>query len=45
MTATAPLFTVVFAYFLLGDLERVTKGLVVGVLLVVAGAGLVVLGG
>lgn len=45
LTATAPLFTIIFAYLLLGDLERVTKGLIAGVLLVVAGAVLIVLGG
>jgi drug/metabolite transporter (DMT)-like permease len=34
---TTPLFTLVFTYLFLGDLERITKG-------VIAGAGLVVLG-
>ena len=42
--STAPLFTTVFAYFLLRDLERVTVGVVVGALLVVVGAMLVTLG-
>lgn len=38
LIATTPLFTAAFAYFLLGDLERITKGLIVGVVLVVVGA-------
>lgn len=38
LVATTPLFTAAFAYFLLGDLERITKGLIVGVVLVVVGA-------
>jgi uncharacterized membrane protein len=41
LVAAAPLFTAVFAYFLLDDVERVTRGIVVGALLVVAGAVLV----
>ena len=44
LAATAPLFTAVFAYFLLGDLERVTRGVVAGAALVVAGVALVTLG-
>lgn len=41
LIATAPLFTTVFSYFLLSDLERVTRGIVAGAVLVVAGAALV----
>ncbi|KAB1185433.1 MULTISPECIES: DMT family transporter [Haloferax] len=41
LVATAPLFTVIFSWIWLGDLERVTRGVVVGVLLVVFGAALV----
>jgi drug/metabolite transporter (DMT)-like permease len=41
LIATAPLFTTVFSYFLLSDLERVTRGIVAGALLVVVGAALV----
>ena len=44
LASTAPLFTTVFAYFLLRDLERVTSGVVAGALLVVIGAALVTLG-
>lgn len=44
LAATAPLFTTVFAYFLLGDLERVTRGVVVGAALVVLGVALVTAG-
>ncbi|WP_232700420.1 DMT family transporter [Halobacterium wangiae] len=44
LAATAPLFTTVFAAVLLRDLERVTRGVVVGALLVVVGAAVVVLG-
>lgn len=44
LAATAPLFTAVFAYALLGDLERVTRGVVVGAALVVAGVVLVTAG-
>lgn len=41
LTATAPLFTAVFAFFLLSDLERVTRGVLAGAILVVAGAALI----
>ncbi|MFC7134733.1 MULTISPECIES: DMT family transporter [Salinibaculum] len=41
--STAPLFTTLFAYFLLRDLERVTRGIVVGAVLVVVGVTLVTL--
>lgn len=44
LVATSPLFTAVFAYFLLGDLERVTRRVVGGALLIVAGAAFVTLG-
>lgn len=44
LAATAPLFTTVFAYFLLGDLERVTKGVVAGAALIVLGVALVTSG-
>ncbi|GAB7094048.1 hypothetical protein JCM30237_12000 [Halolamina litorea] len=44
LAATAPLFTTVFAYFLLGDLERVTRGVVVGAALIVLGVALVTAG-
>ena len=37
LASTAPLFTTVFAYFLLRDLERVTPGIVAGAVLVVIG--------
>jgi len=43
LTSTAPLFTTVFAFFLLRDVERVTLGVVVGAVLVVVGAALVTL--
>ncbi|MFB6300450.1 MAG: EamA family transporter [Halobacteriales archaeon] len=39
--ATAPLFTTLFSYFLLRDLERVTRGVVVGAGLIVIGATLI----
>lgn len=42
LAATAPLFTTVFAAVLLRDLERVTRGVVLGAALVVLGAALVV---
>jgi drug/metabolite transporter (DMT)-like permease len=42
--ATAPLFTAVFAAVFLKDLERVTRGVVAGGLLVVVGVALVTLG-
>jgi drug/metabolite transporter (DMT)-like permease len=41
LTASAPLFTAVFSYFLLQDLERVTRGVVAGAALIVAGTALV----
>lgn len=41
LVATAPLFTVVFSWLWLGNLERVTRGVVAGVVLVVVGAALV----
>ncbi|MBP1986256.1 DMT family transporter [Halolamina salifodinae] len=44
LAATAPLFTAVFAYFLLGDLERVTRGVVLGAALIVLGVALVTAG-
>jgi uncharacterized membrane protein len=44
LAAAAPLFTAVFAYFLLEDLERVTTGVVGGAALIVAGAVLVTVG-
>ncbi|MFD1513401.1 DMT family transporter [Halomarina rubra] len=44
LASTAPLFTTVFVYFLLQDLERVTRGIVVGAVLAVLGAALVTLG-
>ena len=43
LTSTAPLFTAVFAYLLLRDLERVTPGIVAGAVLVVVGAAFVTL--
>lgn len=42
IAALAPLFTTAFAYFLLRDVERVTRGIVVGVVLVVVGVALIV---
>lgn len=44
LAATAPLFTAVFAYFLLDDLERVTPTVVLGAALVVVGGALVTIG-
>ena len=44
LVATAPLFTAVFAAVFLKDLERVTRGVVAGGLLVVVGVALVTLG-
>ena len=41
LVAAAPLFTAGFAYFLLDDVERVTRGIVAGAVLVVTGAVLV----
>lgn len=43
LAGTAPLFTAVFAALLLGDLERVTKGVVAGATLIVVGAALITL--
>ncbi len=43
LAGTAPLFTTVFAAGLLGDLERVTKGIAVGAALIVVGAALITL--
>jgi drug/metabolite transporter, DME family len=43
LVATQPLFTTFGAYFLLGDLERITVGLVMGTILIVVGAGIIVL--
>lgn len=44
LAATAPLFTAAFASVLLGDLERVTAGVVVGAALIVVGAALITVG-
>lgn len=44
LVATAPLFTAVFAAVFLRDLERVTRGVVAGGVLVVVGVALVTLG-
>jgi len=41
LAGTAPLFTTVFAAFLLKDLERVTRGVVAGAALIVVGAGMI----
>ncbi|SEL26132.1 EamA family transporter [Haloferax larsenii] len=41
LIATSPLFTIVFSWVWLGDLERVSRGVVAGVVLVVLGAALV----
>lgn len=41
LAGTAPLFTTLFAALLLGDLERVTKGVVLGAALIVVGAALI----
>lgn len=41
LAGTAPLFTTIFAAVLLGDLERVTKGVVLGAALIVVGAALI----
>ena len=38
---TAPLFTTIFAYFLLRDVERVTAGIVAGAATIVVGAALI----
>lgn len=39
--ATAPLFTTIFAYFFLRDIERITMGIVLGVIAIVIGVGLI----
>lgn len=44
LAATAPLFTLVLAYVFLGDLERITRGVVIGAGLVSLGAILVSFG-
>lgn len=44
LAATAPLFTLVLVYVFLGDLERITRGVFVGALLVTLGAILVSFG-
>lgn len=44
LIAITPLFTTVFAYFLLQDIERITRGIAAGATVIVAGAVLVVLG-
>ena len=41
LAGTAPLFTTIFAAVLLGDLERVTKGVVLGAAMIVVGAALI----
>lgn len=41
LAATAPLFTTIFSALLLRDVERVTRGVVLGALLVVVGAVLI----
>ena len=41
LAATAPLFTTIFSALLLRDVERVTRGVVVGAVLVVSGAVLI----
>lgn len=41
LTASAPLFTAGFSYFLLRDLERVTRGVVTGAVLIFVGTALV----
>lgn len=41
LAGTAPLFTTLFAALLLGDLERVTRGVVAGAALIVVGAALI----
>ena len=43
LIGTTPLFTTIFAFVLLGDLERITPGVVGGATLVVAGAVLITL--
>lgn len=41
LTATGPLFTLILAYALIGDLERVTRRMLLGIVLAVIGAGLI----
>jgi uncharacterized membrane protein len=41
LAATAPLFTTLFSAVLLRDVERVTRGVVLGALLVVVGVVLI----
>lgn len=41
LSATAPVFTTIFAYFYLRDLERVTRGVIAGVIVIVIGAVLI----
>ena len=41
LAATAPLFTAIFSAVLLRDVERVTRGVVFGAVLVVIGAVLI----
>lgn len=41
ITATSPLFTTLFTYLALRRVERVTRGVVVGAVLIVFGAGLI----
>ena len=43
LVGTQPLFTTALAYFLLGDLERITLGLIGGTLLIVAGASMIMM--
>lgn len=43
LIATTPLFTAAFAYVLLDDLERITRGIVAGAALVVVGAVVITL--
>lgn len=44
LVATAPLFTTIFAAVVLRDIERVTLGTVLGILVAIAGVGLVTTG-
>lgn len=41
LSGTAPLFTTFFAYFLLRDIERVTRGVIIGASLIVSGVVLI----
>jgi len=41
IAAGAPAFTIIFSYFLLNDVERITKRLILGLFLTVSGAALV----